>query len=233
MTLFNTSACIWLATMHLSPTNEKLWVNKWLKIKLKQANMTHLLNNILTDQLLLSFNFFLLSILLNCQSLWWDYFPSMRLFPFAPYWMTDDYSTTTVNISSQENSVFLLFYWADCRSRFIKISPFKYLPCFKFLRSCKAKIYCYIYKRTCSGSNVLTVFWKIYTFHCFYSKFMWSRFHSTFTYKYSIGMQILQIFIIMGWIQHNSISYKACVTKDHRHWFFSFFLRGGGGYLAG
>ena len=143
MTLFNTSACIWLATMHLSPTNEKLWVNKWLKIKLKQANMTHLLNNILTDQLLLSFNFFLLSILLNCQSLWWDYFPSMRLFPFAPYWMTDDYSTTTVNISSQENSVFLLFYWADCRSRFIKISPCKYLPCFKFLRPCNAKIYCY------------------------------------------------------------------------------------------
>lgn len=143
MTLFNTSACIWLATMHLSPTNEKLWVNKWLKIKLKQANMTHLLNNILTDQLLLSFNFFLLSILLNCQSLWWDYFPSMHLFPFAPYWMTDDYSTTTVNISSQENSVFLLFYWADCRSRFIKISPCKYLPCFKFLRPCKAKIYCY------------------------------------------------------------------------------------------
>ena len=152
----------------------------------------------------------------------------MRLFPFAPYWMTDDYSTTTVNISSQENSVFLLFYWADCRSRFIKISPCKYLPCFKFLRPCKAKIYCYIYKRTCSGSNVLTVFWKIYTFHCFYSKFMWSRFHSTFTYKYSIGMQILQIFIIMGWIQHNSISYKACVTKDHRHWFFSF---GGGGVI--
>lgn len=143
MTLFNTSACIWLATMHLSPTNEKLWVNKWLKIKLKQANMTHLLNNILTDQLLLSFNFCLLSILLNCQSLWWDYFPSMHLFPFAPYWMTDDYSTTTVNISSQENSVFLLFYWAGCRSRFIKISPCKYLPCFKFLRPCKAKIYCY------------------------------------------------------------------------------------------
>ena len=123
----------------------------------------------------------------------------------------------------KENSVLLLFYWADCRSRFIKISPCKYLPCFKFLRPCKAKIYCYIYKRTCSGSNVLTVFWKIYTFHCFYSKFMWSRFHSTFTYKYSIGMQILQIFIIMGWIQHNSISYKACVPKRSPTLIFFFF----------
>ena len=193
--------------------------------------MTHLLNNILTDQLLLSFNFFLLPVLLNCQSLWWDYFPSMRLFPFAPYWMTDDYSTTTVNISSQENSVFLLFYWADCRSRFIKISPCKYLPCFKFLRPCKAKIYCYTrsIKEPVQAQMSLLYFEKSIR-----SKFMWSRFHSTFTYKYSIGMQILQIFIIMGWIQHNSISYKACVTKDHRHWCFSFFWGGGGGgYLAG
>ena len=153
MTLFNTSACIWLATMHLSPTNEKLWVNKWLKIELKQANMTHLLNNILTDQLLLSFKFFCFQFCLIVKACGGIIFPRCTFFGL----LLTEWPMTTV----QPQSTYPLkktlschsFYWADCRSRFIKISPCKYLPCFKFLRPFKAKIYWSyrIYKRTCSG----------------------------------------------------------------------------------
>lgn len=79
LTLFNTAACIWLATMHLSPTNEKMWVNKWLEIELNQANMTHL-NNILTDQLLLSFKFFCFQFCLIVKAFGGIIFPRCAFF---------------------------------------------------------------------------------------------------------------------------------------------------------
>lgn len=151
MTLFNTSACIWLATMHLSPTNEKQWVNKWLKIELKQANMTHLLSNIPTDQLLLSFKFFCFQFCLIVKACGGIIFPRCAFFCL----LLTKWPMTTV----QPQSTYPLKKTLSCHS-FIGLiagpdssSPCKYLPSFKFLRPCKAKIYWLyrIYKKTCSG----------------------------------------------------------------------------------